>query len=102
MYTKPLPSQEDLRRWFDYHPDGYFVARMAWDNPIMPGTTVKGSHEQYPRVELGGEKYSLHRLIYMWHKGAVPDIVDHEDRNTHNARIGNLRDGTGGVNARNT
>lgn len=41
-----------------------------------------------------GVSYYLHRLIYAWHHGNAPDLVDHEDRQIENCRIGNLRPAT--------
>ncbi|WWC81820.1 pathogenesis-related transcriptional factor and ERF protein [Burkholderia phage vB_BpP_HN03] len=38
-----------------------------------------------------GRLFKAHRLIWFIHHGTVPDLLDHEDTNTSNNRIGNLR-----------
>lgn len=90
-----LPSQERLRELFDYHPDGHLVDRRDGSTP--------GLHQSSPyrTATVDGGRYGLHRLIYMWHHGSCPGIVDHEDEDTHNNREGNLRDGTSGLNQAN-
>jgi hypothetical protein len=100
LYTKPLPTRERLHHLFDYDRNGHLIRRVRATGNTKCGDVLKGTG-QYHRVSVDGGNYSLHRLIYQWHHGITPDIVDHEDRNVCNNRIGNLRDGTGGVNARN-
>jgi hypothetical protein len=42
-----------------------------------------------------GKYYYLHRLIFLYHKGYLPEtpnMVDHEDTNLDNNRIDNLRE----------
>lgn len=47
--------------------------------------------EGYRRLRIGGRQYLEHRLVWMWHHGEFPRILDHIDRDRSNNRIDNLR-----------
>lgn len=55
-------------------------------------------------ITLGGafSNFKLHRLIYFWHHGTFPDVVDHKDCDQNNNRIENLRAATHKSNSQNT
>ncbi len=38
--------------------------------------------------------FKLHRLIWLYQHGWLPEVVDHEDTNTRNNRLSNLREAT--------
>lgn len=85
-----------IRSLFSYHPDGYFV-RLRKPGPCGTGSIgdeVRGTQNKdgYLVVTMMGTQYQLHRLIYAWHRGNCPPLVDHEDRNRLNCRMGNLRE----------
>lgn len=46
-------------------------------------------------LTLGGafSNFKLHRLIFLYHKGYLPKLIDHKDRDQNNNRIENLREG---------
>lgn len=94
---RPLPTQERLRELLDYHEDGYFIRR-AWvsNHGGKVGDEVRGSPSHgYLATRVDGTQYLLHRLIFKWHHGWCPDIVDHyPDRDKTNCRVGNLRPAT--------
>lgn len=46
----------------------------------------------YYRLKIGGKSYLLHRIIFAYHKGYLPNFVDHEDRDVENNTIENLRE----------
>ncbi len=54
-------------------------------------------------ITLNGERghFKLHRLIWFWHHGYFPEVVDHKDTDTNNNRIENLRCATVKTNSRN-
>lgn len=65
------------------------------------GTTC--SKRGYLRVCIGGAKYALHRLVWLYVHGEWPtDFIDHIDGNTKNNRLGNLREATCAENLWNT
>jgi hypothetical protein len=45
----------------------------------------------YDKVELFGQTYCQHRVIFLMHHGYLPKVVDHIDGNKHNNKIENLR-----------
>jgi hypothetical protein len=63
-----------------------------------------GSGVFYPVYHVGDSikrAVRLHRAVFENEHGSVPSVVDHINRNTLDARVANLRDGTNGVNQRN-
>lgn len=48
----------------------------------------------YYYVVFKQKRYRLHRLIYMYHHGELPQFIDHIDNNPVNNRIENLRPAT--------
>ena len=67
-----------------------------------PGARIGGpDKEGYWRVRLDDRQYLEHRLVWLWHHGSFPRILDHIDRDRSNNRIENLRLCTESQNAAN-
>lgn len=84
-----------VKELFDYHKDGYLIWRKAPRRGIAAGSRVGYCRKDgYWVVTLRGYggSYLLHRLIFLWHNGWCPDLVDHEDKDHTNNRIENLRE----------
>ena len=86
---------ELCRELYDYHTDGYLIARRK-----LSGRCPKGARIGY-RNELGyittsykGVRYRVHRLIYIWHHGNISEEVHHENNIRDDNRIENLREVT--------
>lgn len=47
--------------------------------------------KSYKKVTVDGKQYLLHRLIYFLHTGDLPKLVEHDDGDSTNCRIENLR-----------
>lgn len=45
----------------------------------------------YYVMSVQGKSVKMHRMVFLLHKGHLPEIVDHHDTNTRNCRIDNLR-----------
>lgn len=45
----------------------------------------------YSQIWTHGKLYYAHRLIYLYHYGETPDLIDHIDRDKTNNKIENLR-----------
>jgi len=56
---------------------------------------------RYMRVRVKGKQYQLHRIIFMMHKGYMPEIVDHINGDAFDNRIENLREATQSQNCMN-
>lgn len=82
----------NIKELFDYR-DGQLIWRIrpALQYPI--GSTAGAYHasDGYWQIGYKGKTYSAHRLIFLWHHGYIPQIVDHIDRDKLNNKIENLR-----------
>ena len=56
----------------------------------------------YYVTSINNKKYKLHRLIFLYHHGYLPEFIDHIDNNKINNKIENLREATRLQNNRNS
>jgi len=96
-------TQALVRELFDYDPEGFLV----WKNNHRSNKVKDkraGTHARagYEIIRIKGVGYRSHRLIYLWHHGYMPPIVDHFDREPANNKINNLRPATKAQNAQNS
>jgi hypothetical protein len=99
---RPELDQARVKELFDYKEDG----TLYWKIPLNKSTkigdkagTKNPNDKGYIRVKINGYEYAIHRLIYLWHTGESPTVVDHIDHNRQNNRIENLRAATHGHNS---
>jgi len=84
------PTQEQLKTMFDYI-DGKLVWKVKRKR-VNVGDLAGVIHPNgYLRTGLNGRIHLNHRLIFMFHHGYLPEIVDHIDGNKLNNKIENLR-----------
>ena len=92
-------TQEKLKQMFDYA-DGQLIRKQASykhpANVAIGSKTIKGIE-----TKIQGKFYRLHRLIYLYHHGYMPEQIDHINRNVFDNRIENLRPANSGQNASN-
>jgi hypothetical protein len=95
-------TQERVKQLFDYHPSGNLIrkVRMAVRAPAgsMP-TCIESTGYLVTMVE--GKTFKVHRLIFLWHHGYMPEQVDHINGVRSDSRIENLRAATFGQNQQN-
>lgn len=50
------------------------------------------SEDGYRFIGINGRLFQEHRLLFFYFKGYMPDLIDHEDRDTSNNLMYNLRE----------
>lgn len=83
-------TQERLKELFGYK-DGQFVDRKTNAVKALVPITL---HHRYYRIVVDGKQYKFHRMVFLYHKGYLPKIIDHVDNDRLNNKIENLREVT--------
>lgn len=93
-------TQERLRQLFIYK-DGQLIRKKSTKG-VYAGTPLGcKSKTGYVHCSIDHKMYLLHRLIFLYHHGYMPEIVDHINQNCEDNRIENLRPADKRVNATN-
>lgn len=102
---RPVLTQAAVRKLFAYNDEGDLVWRIALNRATkvgdIAGTKKAEGENGYVKVKIHGWEYAVHRLIYLWHTGESPEVVDHIDHNRQNNKIENLRAASFSDNSRN-
>lgn len=93
-------KQERLLDLFDYRGGRLFHKRRiessAYDarfNRLFSGRAIGTKHHTGYLVHTVDERqYGVHRLVFCYHKGYMPDCIDHENQDKTDNRIENLID----------
>jgi hypothetical protein len=95
-------TQEQLREVLDYR-DGhlYWVLDMC-QGRIKAGQRAGCFGGGYWKIKLFQKCYYAHRLVWLWHYGVLPDIIDHINQDKLDNSISNLRIASKQQNAVNT
>lgn len=97
-------TQQEIRDAFDYDPRGLLI----WKAPRgkVHAGDIAGAHtilpSGYRSCVFNYKRQKVSRLIFLWHKGFLPTVVDHIDGDTMNDKIDNLRAATMSQNQGNT
>jgi hypothetical protein len=93
-------TYEEVKELFDYK-DG----ELYWKKPLnstvrkrqyyASGDKAGKQHSAgYIQITYQSKLYLAHRLIFLWHHGHLPRVLDHIDGDKHNNKIENLRAAT--------
>ena len=90
-----------VRATFEYV-DGALRWRISPSRSVRAGSIAGAANGRgYTQVQWRGRLFVLHKLIYAYHHGWTPEVVDHIDGDTQNNRIENLRAATKAENQHN-
>lgn len=85
-------AQNYLKEIFEYK-NGNLFWKLQKSNRVKTGDKCGSINSSgYLNAKLDGKKYLIHRLIFLYHHGFLPKIVDHIDNNILNNKIENLRE----------
>jgi len=89
----PTLTQDLLKELFHYNPDtGVVTRKTQYKNGPKPGSIVGCKKPRgYVMVNIQGKEYRLHRLIYTYMTGNIPDEIDHINGDGFDNRWCNLR-----------
>jgi len=91
---KPLPSQEELHRLFEYR-EGNLYRKIQTSSNAKIGDKAGclNSLSGYAQIRIYSADYRIHRIIWCYHFGPIPSKlqIDHIDGNKKNNMIENLR-----------
>ena len=85
MVTSTENLWKRVKEVYDYDPSGEL--RLKSNGLLVSTLTSRG----YRQVYLEARQYLLHRLIFFWHHGYFPKVVDHIDGDISNNGIENLQ-----------
>ncbi len=86
-------TKEYLHQIFEYR-DGCFFWKIT-KKKIKAGSKVGAlGSNGYLSTNIQKKRYLLHRLIFLFHHGHLPKLIDHIDGNRFNNNINNLREAT--------
>lgn len=92
-------TQQQLKALFEYRADGNLVRKVSVGGPAGQVGRVVGfqlkdparPEKVYMATKISGEHYCIHKLVWLWHHGFLPEQLDHINRNSVDNRIENLR-----------
>jgi hypothetical protein len=86
---RSLPTQERLRALFSYQ-DGQLFWKTGSGKAMAGDPVGHLTRQGYIKTGLDYAEYQVHRLVWKWHYGTEPDVLDHVNGIRHDNRIENL------------
>jgi len=100
--SKDILTKSYLQAIFDYQNGAliYKATKRGVSKGTIAGSPKKGSG--YRVIKINNKVYYEHRIIFAWHYGYFPILIDHKNQNKSDNRIENLEDSTSSKNALNS
>jgi hypothetical protein len=88
-------TQSKLHEMFEYRDDGNLIHRHTVQGGKRMGEVAGSPHNMgYRQITICRKKYLIHRLVWLYHYGNIPDQLDHINGKRSDNRIENLRECT--------
>uniref|UniRef100_A0AB37G6I3 Homing endonuclease n=1 Tax=Phage MSP1 TaxID=2801538 RepID=A0AB37G6I3_9VIRU len=85
-------TQEEVREAFEYDPETGHLKWGKTNQKRLIGQFAGGKHKGYIRIGFKGKKWGEHQLVFLYHKGYIPEEIDHNNRIKDCNFIENLED----------
>jgi len=89
-----INTKEDVQALFDYKDGNLYWKIKPFVHCEIGDKAGTVRPRGYSQVQYKQKKYLIHRLVFLYHYGYVPKMVDHIDGNPFNNRVENLRGAT--------
>lgn len=100
--SEQVLDQKLVTKFFNYDPvSGLFTHRLPTAKNTVGSVAGYVDDTGYRRIRINNKAYRVHRLIWLYQTGVLPDLVDHIDHDRLNNSWSNLREVDRTGNARN-
>lgn len=93
-------TQDLLKELFDYH-DGKLYWAISRGSAKIGDCAGTIDNMDYRSIMINYKVYKVHRLIFLYYHGFLPEFLDHIDGDPKNNNINNLREATKSQNSMN-
>ncbi|WPJ68232.1 hypothetical protein NKFEDGME_00009 [Salmonella phage STP-SP2] len=87
-----MVTQEEVREAFEYDPETGHLKWKKTRQKSLIGKFAGGKHKGYIRIGFKRRHWGEHQLIFLYHKGYIPEEIDHKNRIKDCNFIENLED----------
>lgn len=85
-------TQARLKELFEYREDGWLIRKVTVSNQKIGTKLGHVGTKGYVECCIDYIRYSGHHLVYLYHNGYIPELLDHINHIPHDNRIENLRE----------
>ena len=84
-------TQEFVQSLFEYKEGNLYWKNVKSNRIVKNGDIAGYLNHEYRHVKINSKAYGIHRIIFLYHNGYLPKMIDHIDNNPLNNNIDNLR-----------